>query len=270
MKVTLLVALALVSAIAMATPDQMQAFREVLQLKESSHLYKAECSVCHVKPPVHNPFGKELKAVLSASKKDLITLEMIKSLDQRDSDGDGWPDGEEIQQDFLPGDPNSHPAGMPPGQKDHKKMMGANMDNPSGGQRSLFDQVVPKHSFHPMFVHFPIALFMFGAGMDLVGWRRKNQSMRQVGWLGIFAGAVTTLIAVPSGLMAFLRNGFEWQGTSLIHVIFAVLATLLMTGTVLWRRKAAHESYAYFALLLLAAIAVGLAGHFGGQLVFRD
>lgn len=146
--------------------------------------------------------------------------------------------------------------------------MGANMDNPSGKGKSLLDQYVPKHSFHPLIIHFPIALFLFGAGLEVFGWRRKDETMRKAGWWALLFGALSTAIALPTGLMVFLRSGFQWQGTALIHFILALLATLLMTGTVVWRRKGTHESLTYFALLGLAAVAVGATGHFGALLVY--
>lgn len=263
-----LACLCLVATAALATPDQMEAFHSAFKLRDTSRLFKAECMTCHTKPPEHNPFGKDVRASLKASGKDLITLQLILSLDSKDSDGDGWPNGEEIKQDFLPGDPKSHPAGMPPNATNHEGMMGANMDNPSGRQKSLLDQYVPKHSFHPLIIHFPIALFLFGAGLEVFGWRRKDATMRKAGWWALLFGALSTAIAVPTGLMVFLRSGFRWEGTALIHPILAISATLLMASTVLWRRKCAHESLTYFVLLGFAAIAVGAAGHFGAQLVY--
>ncbi len=268
MKCIIAIVMVMASMIAFATPEQMNAFRSAMQLKNQSSLFKAECITCHTKPPEHNPFGKDLKAALKASGENTVTLQVIESIYAKDSDGDGWPNGEEIKQGFLPGDPDSHPAGMPPGQNDHKKMMGANMDNPSGGQKSIFDQIVPKHSFHPAVVHFPIALFLFGAALEFAGWRRKQVPMREAGWYCVLFGTLSTLLTIPTGLMVFLRSGFQWQGTALIHFILALSATSLMTLTVLWRRKAAHESYTYFALLLLSALLVGVAGHFGAQLVY--
>ncbi|MFX8926240.1 hypothetical protein ABTN20_20815, partial [Acinetobacter baumannii] len=77
----------------------------------------------HTAPPEHNAFGKDVKSALKARGQQLITLQLIQALGAKDSDGDGWPNDEEIKQDFLPGDAKSHPALMPPGQDDHKKMI---------------------------------------------------------------------------------------------------------------------------------------------------
>lgn len=268
MKFFIALVMAMASVAAFATPEQMDAFRLALKLNNQSGLFKAECTTCHTKPPEHNSFGKDLKAALKASGEKTVNLKIIESVYAKDSDGDGWPNIEEIKQGFLPGDPNSHPAGMPPNQSDHKKMMGANMDSPPGGQKSLIDQIVPKHSLHPAVVHFPIALFLFGAALEFAGWRRKLATLREAGWYCVLFGTLSTLLTIPTGFMAFFRNGFQWQGAALIHLVLALSATLLMTMTVFWRKKMMHESYAYFALLALSALLVGAAGHFGAQLVY--
>jgi uncharacterized membrane protein len=264
LKLMIALALSLFAGIAVATPERMESFHRAMVLKESSRLFKAECMTCHTKPPEHNPFGKDVKFALNASGEELITLQLIQSLGSKDSDGDGWPNAEEIKQDFLPGDPESHPAGMPPRATNHEGMMGANMDE----KKSLLDQYVPKHSFHPLIIHFPIALFLFGAALEVFGWRRKDATMRKAAWWALLFGALSTTLAVPTGLMVFLRSGFQWQGTALLHPVLAITATLLMAWTVLWRRKGAHESLAYFAVLGLAAVAVSASGHFGAQLVY--
>lgn len=266
MRAILLVLIGLVTATAMATPEQMEAFRSVLHLKESSRLFKAACMTCHTVPPEHNAFGKDVKSAVKANGQQLITLQLIQELGAKDSDGDGWPNAEEIKQDFLPGDPNSHPAGMPRGKTSHEQMMGKDMGK--GAPLAFLDPILPKHSMHPLIIHFPIALFLFGTFLELLGWRRKDAGIRRAGWLCLLFGAISTAGALPTGLLAFYRVGFQWTGNALIHSILAVSATLLMTGTVLWRRRAAHESKAYFALLLLAAALVGAAGHFGALLVY--
>ena len=268
MKLLIALILAMASVAAFATPEQMDAFRSALKLNKESSLFKAECTTCHTKPPEHNPFGKDLKASLRMSGEKTLNLKVIESVYAKDSDGDGWSNGDEINQGFLPGDPNSHPAGMPPVQSHHTKMMGANMDNSPGAQKSAIDQILPKHSLHPAVVHFPIALFLFGAVLEFAGWRRKLATVREAGWYCVLFGTLSTLLTIPTGFMAFFRNGFQWQGAALIHLILALSATLLMTVTVLWRKKTMHESYAYFALLATSALLVGAAGHFGAQLVY--
>ncbi len=265
MKIFAVFLVALLGAFAAATPENWETYKKFYGIKPGMANLKAGCMNCHSEVPQHNVFGKDVKAMIKAAGAKRLTSEILAMLDSKDSDGDGWPNGVEAKQGFLPGDPNSHPAGMPPGQKDHTKMMGADMNR---GGKSLLDQFVPLHSFHPLIIHFPIALFLFGAALEFFGWRKKVEAMRQAGWYCVLFGALSTLLAIPTGLMVFYRSGFQWSGNPLIHFILAISATLLMTATVLWRRKAAHESYAYFAMLLLTAALVGATGHFGAQIVY--
>ena len=257
------------AASAAATPDNWETFKKAYAIKPDSRIFKTECMTCHTEVPAHNPFGKDAKAA-AKSNNGVLTLDILRSLEAKDSDGDGWPNAEEIKQDFLPGDPNSHPAGMPPGALDHTQMMGADMNAKSDPAKTgnALDALIPRHSFHPLVIHFPIALFIFGAFLELVGWRRKHSALRDAAWWCLLAGALSTLIAVPTGFLLFYRSGLQWTGLPLVHVPLALTATALMIATVLWRRKGAHQSLAYFVLLALATAVLSAAGHFGAQMVW--
>lgn len=135
-------------------------------------------------------------------------------------------------------------------------------------ETSLFERLVPDHGFHPAVIHFPIALFIFGALLEVFGWVKGRDSIRQAGFWNMAAGALSTLVAIPTGLIIFYRSDYTWQGKVLIHVAAAAAATLLMFGVVIWRRKKPLTSPAYAVLLALSVIAVGAAGHFGGQLIY--
>ncbi len=262
-------ALLALGASARATPDNWETFKKVYRINPGSRIFKAECMTCHTEVPAHNPFGRDAKAA-ATSNRGVLTLEILRSLEPKDSDGDGWPNVEEIKQDFLPGDPNSHPAGMPPKATNHEGMMGADMNAKSDPAKTgnALDALIPRHSFHPLVIHFPIALFIFGAFLEVVGWRRKHPAIREAAWWCLLAGALSTLIAVPTGFLLFYRSGFQWQGLALVHVPLALTATALMIATVLWRRKGAHQSLAYFGLLALATVVLSVAGHFGAQMVW--
>jgi len=253
--------------LAFATPENWETYKRFYNLKPKTTAFKAECMNCHTQVPDHNAFGKDVKAMIQLARAKSLTPEVLAMIGPKDSDGDGWPNDLEIKQGFLPGDPKSHPVGMPPGQEDHSKIMPKNMDNEG---KTLLDNYVPRHSFHPLIIHFPIALFLFGSALEVFGWRKGVPAIREAAWYCLLFGMLSTLIAIPTGLLAFYRIGFQWSGNPLIHFILAVSATLVMTGTVLWRRKAPHESFSYFALLMLAATLVGAAGHFGAQNVYEN
>lgn len=247
-------------AICVATPEEMERLHRVAELKPSSKLLKAECMTCHTDVPLHNPFGRDVKSAIKSSGRAGVDAEIWTRLASIDSDQDGWSNGEEVRLDTLPGDPGDHP---PESRSREETQTNARI---SVG----LDQVIPNHSLHPVVIHFPIALFLFGVAFDLIGARKKDSGLRMTGWWGLLMGTISTAVAIPTGVAALLRSGYQWTGPALSHALFAATATALMISTTLWRRKGEIQSKTYFALLLVAALAVALAGHFGGQLVYGN
>lgn len=258
-----LLVIAFSTASVFATPEDMEKFHEVTRMKESSRISQDSCMTCHTEPPEHNSFGKDLKLNLRASQKSRLDSLIIQSVASKDSDNDGWTNGQEWKADTLPGDPKSHPEGVPAKLEDGAK-------NESGPTVGMVDQLLPKHSMHPLVIHFPIALFLFGAVLELVGIRKRSDDLRKSAWLCLLFGAISAWFAVATGLLAFFRVGFSWTGYALIHFFLATISTLLMTGLVLFRRRGAHTSISYIALLIAATAAVASAGHFGGLLVYGN
>lgn len=128
--------------------------------------------------------------------------------------------------------------------------------------------IFPDHGFHPLVIHFPIALFVFGTLLEFVGWWRGDFRIRQAAFWNLAAGSLSTLVVIPTGAVAFILSDYTWKGSVVPHMAFAGSAALLMAGTVLWRRKGPHASPWYFALLALATITLGVAGYFGGELIY--
>ncbi len=128
--------------------------------------------------------------------------------------------------------------------------------------------VIPDHGFHPVVIHFPIALFLFGALLDMCGWWKKNAIIRRAAFWNLAAGALSTIVVIPTGIAAFFLSEYTFNGGIVVHIVAAACAVVLMAATAIWRRKRELTSTPYFLLLGLATVAVGLAGYFGGELIY--
>lgn len=207
----------------------------------------AKCTICHTSEPARNAYGKQLKDAMNGP--DISSA--LKAIEAMDADGDGSSNLDEIKADTLPGDPKSHPAQSAP-------------TKPIPTESAFF----PKHSFHPVVVHFPIGLFLFGVFLEFFGWRRGDPNLRYAAMICLLGGGLSSYGAVITGLLFFFRSGFSWSGMPLNHLISGIAATLLMTGVVFWRAKGANESKVYFVVLAVAGALVGFTGHLGGLMVY--
>lgn len=236
---------------ATATPDRMKSFHSVIPHRGTTHIEDTKCMTCHVRPPRFNDFGRAVHDELKRTGQRLVTAQTLAALAKLDSDKDGFTNEQEWTADTLPGDPTDHPAGTEK-EEEHE----------GGG--------FPDHAFHPALVHFPIALFIFGAIMDILGWKKNSASMRDAAGPCLLWGALSCLVVVPTGLTAFFMQKLAWSGAPLTHFICAVTALVLMITAVLMRRAGKRDEMTYIAVVALAAIAVGVAGHFGSVLVFSS
>lgn len=261
-----ILALALLPQSGLALPKFWTLLNHHYKFAPGSDAANAKCRNCHVPsgPPDRNAFGKAVEDQINNSPGGDLTDQMLINLEPKDSDGDGYNNGDELKAGFNPGDPKSHPSplakagSVAPDPATPSQTSGSAPANPW----------LPSHFYHPSLVHFPIALFLFGAVFDFVGWRRKNATLRTVGLYNISFGAIATAIAVPTGFLAAWRMGFSLAvgNPGFIHVSLALTSTLLMSFVSIWRAKSLPTSSWYWGLLLLAAIGVGAAGHFGGNL----
>jgi uncharacterized membrane protein len=243
-----------------AKPQFLKVLEQTYSFSADSDAGKAGCKNCHTSfsPPAWNAYGNAVEDALVKQNLDSVTPELLRSLELLDSDGDGYKNGEELKAGFNPGDPKSHPASH-----------SAATSSPGTGKKGG-SPLIPEHTFHPALVHFPIALFMFGAFLEIFGWYRSKPTVREAGFWNLLASAVSLLVVIPTGLIASFRLGFSLSPGQPVftHFLLATSSAVCMIVTVLWRKKQAIEDKRYFALLIVAAALLGAAGHFGGQLVY--
>lgn len=126
--------------------------------------------------------------------------------------------------------------------------------------------------FHPALVHFPVGLLLTGAALE--GWQliRGASTKSSVGRVLLVFGTAGALLAVVSGLALFHVEDFQGRTLAvakvhrLLGLCTAALSVVTLTASALERggRRLGWYRLAYF----LAAALAGLAGHYGGWVVF--
>jgi uncharacterized membrane protein len=133
--------------------------------------------------------------------------------------------------------------------------------------------------WHPMVVHFPLALLITAAALllaaRLLRQERRSATLATVGTWNLCLGAVAALLALGTGLAGtiHLQVGPEVHQAISLHMKWAVLTTLMVLLLAVWRGAGTvHESRPswLFVVVLMAAIAaLTMTGYRGGQNVYR-
>jgi uncharacterized membrane protein len=129
--------------------------------------------------------------------------------------------------------------------------------------------------FHPMMVHFPIALLTIGFLTDLISvLYNKEQCLTKMGyWLEV-TGMITTLLAFGTGY--FFTNPMEGEAGLLRdrHAFFATITLITIVIATLFRillnyqnKEQSPLKYVSLALFMLAFGFVSVTGYLGGSLV---
>ncbi len=132
--------------------------------------------------------------------------------------------------------------------------------------------------WHPMVVHFPIALTLAaGASLAMAKFVRNDslaESLSTVGTWNLCAGAVAALFALATGLggVLDLNVGAAARDAIATHVKWAMFTSLALLLTAVWRGagNAARSRPSWPLLIVLGAVctAVAVTGYFGGRNVY--
>ena len=128
---------------------------------------------------------------------------------------------------------------------------------------------------HPILNHFPIALLVIS--FALIFARRKWSSLTQVEWLLFAWGAIMTLPASISGLVA--HEAYEHSdihGTIESHGLSANIGTVVMLIMVVWRWRSRRVDVAndianrswYVAFAIIGLLWIIFVGGTGGSLTY--
>lgn len=133
---------------------------------------------------------------------------------------------------------------------------------------------------HGGLTHFPIALLMVSAAFDLAAAilpdspdKVRRLSLRAAGFYTLMLAALGACGAVVSGLL--LSHGEVWgKGNMARHHVFLWPAFGLLLFLAVWRLALSKTASAaalriYLAVVVMAALLMGAAGFWGGELLLN-
>jgi uncharacterized membrane protein len=138
---------------------------------------------------------------------------------------------------------------------------------------ALREMMLEKHAQHVVLIHFPIALFIAGVGMDVAAQWTKRETLGFAAYLNLLLAAVMVVPAVGSGLVAWqwALEGHRIRGILLLHMEFA-LGSAVVIWVVWWihfraRRNGRTTPPNYRLVVELLGVGLlAIAGHLGGFL----
>src|SRR5271154_4644754 len=94
----------------------------------------------------------------------------------------------------------------------------------------LKQALMEKHAQHVVLIHFPIALFIAGAGLDFVAQWTKRETLRSAAYINLLLAAVMALPAVATGLVAWqwALEGHRVRGILRLHMVFGLSSAVLI------------------------------------------
>ncbi|HEY0801337.1 MAG TPA: DUF2231 domain-containing protein [Steroidobacteraceae bacterium] len=137
----------------------------------------------------------------------------------------------------------------------------------------------PQPGWHPLIVHFPLALIVVAAALFIAARLLRSESIAAtaaiVGTWNLCLGAVAALFALATGLAAVLDLdvGAAARHAISIHLRWAVFTTLVLLLLAIWRgagtSQGSRPSWLFVILLVAASAALIVTGYRGGQNVYE-
>jgi uncharacterized membrane protein len=133
--------------------------------------------------------------------------------------------------------------------------------------------------WHPVVVHFPLALVVTAAlllcAARLLPQESRAATLAVVGTWNLCLGAAAALLALATGLAAVIHLQVDPDARLAIslHVRWAMFSTLVLVLLSVWRGAGvappSRPSWLFTALLLGATAAILVTGYRGGENVYR-
>ncbi len=130
--------------------------------------------------------------------------------------------------------------------------------------------------FHPMSVHFPIALLLTGFVLDLIGLAFQRKFFQQAGFLLLILGAAGVVTAYLSGEQAEesvehlpgMHAAVEQHEEFALYTLWLVLLSALFRTVLVILKK--YRDFLSIISTLLLSVAIGfviITAYYGGELV---
>jgi len=130
---------------------------------------------------------------------------------------------------------------------------------------------------HPMLVHFPIALVIFGFLAEVAFlFFKKEFGLRKMGYYLLIVGTLAAIVAWLTG--NFFTSEMDGAAGKMreTHELFATITLVLLLATSFFRTtqlimKNDNFTFRFLGFILygLAAISVSITGYLGGSLVYN-
>jgi uncharacterized membrane protein len=129
--------------------------------------------------------------------------------------------------------------------------------------------------FHPMVVHFTIALFLFSVLMDILGLITKKSTFHVVSWYSLFTSGIAVIFTVMAGLIAesTANPSIPAQGIIEIHEKFGFTVLTIIWVLTIWRiilkgKMPVKGLTLFMVISIIGVIAITIGGYLGGELVY--
>ncbi|MDP0589050.1 MAG: DUF2231 domain-containing protein [Candidatus Endonucleobacter bathymodioli] len=133
-------------------------------------------------------------------------------------------------------------------------------------------EIIP--NWHPILVHFTIALFTISSLLYLVGMRLKNPNLLIVARWNLWIGALVTIMTIFTGFNAYnsITHDGPLHAAMTNHQKWALVTASLFSMISIWafikHRGATKVSPIFVIIILSASVLLAITGYKGGEVVY--
>lgn len=134
------------------------------------------------------------------------------------------------------------------------------------------------HAWHPIFVHFAVALLVASLALFVAALVFKDKPWRAsaltAAWWNLWLGTGATVLTVAAGMVAYQAIGAHGDGAHAAmetHRAWALATAVPFVALALWSVRLPRERVAlpFVAAMAAATVMLGITGWMGGTLVYE-